>query len=457
MRSQVVPTGKSHEVGVEDMFFSTTDRKGVIEQANSVFLRIARYQLEDLVGAPHNIIRHPDMPGGAFQLTWDMLLAETPTCAYVKNLAGDGSAYWAFATIVPVGDGYLSVRTRPCREDLLEAADHIYMRVRTRELQERLNKTSAHACAVKGAEWIQEELQEIGFNSYLDFILAALPAEVEARAALTDGIPQRDEATGGLAEMLTSITAIESIVTRLSGELVTFQAQADQLSLHVDKAAQIVTTLDGVLDEATQTVERYANRGPVLASSIPALHTQNTAALNSMNALLEHVDDLRIRRSELRFSVALSQLQAEAAGRFVVELIEGGYEGSDAVTAIRDLVTALEFGLTYLANDLQWNVDMAASMSNEIGYARNAFAQMQSLLAHWRLLVPRYDLTREMEAHMPVLDRTLAEGVLELAGLAAQAGEFTTAAVGFDVDLLMSELRNVLARLQDLHVSAGPN
>lgn len=60
------PTGASHEVAPEEMFFSTTDERGVITDANSVFVKLSRYPLRSLLNAPHSIIRHPDMPGGAF-------------------------------------------------------------------------------------------------------------------------------------------------------------------------------------------------------------------------------------------------------------------------------------------------------------------------------------------------------------------------------------------------------
>lgn len=75
------PTGASHEVGPEEMFFSTTDAKGIIKEANTVFVRLSRYARDELVGAPHNIIRHPDMPGGAFLLMWLTLQAGKPFCA----------------------------------------------------------------------------------------------------------------------------------------------------------------------------------------------------------------------------------------------------------------------------------------------------------------------------------------------------------------------------------------
>lgn len=101
----IVPTGQTHEVGVDDIFFSTTDPRGVITQANEVFSRLARLPHGVLLGAPHNIVRHPQMPAGAFKIVWDALTRQEATCAYVNNLAGDGSAYWAFATIMPIPGG----------------------------------------------------------------------------------------------------------------------------------------------------------------------------------------------------------------------------------------------------------------------------------------------------------------------------------------------------------------
>ncbi|WP_454226778.1 hypothetical protein [Propioniciclava flava] len=101
------PTGAHHDVGPEESFFSTTDGKGVILQSNDVFVRLSRYPRERLIGAPHNIIRRPAMPACAFLLMWDTLTAGRPFCAYVDNLAADGSCYTVFATITPLGERYL--------------------------------------------------------------------------------------------------------------------------------------------------------------------------------------------------------------------------------------------------------------------------------------------------------------------------------------------------------------
>lgn len=117
------PTGAEHQVGVNELFFSTTNRVGVIEEANSVFVRLSGYDRDELLGAPHNIIRHPMMPGGAFRVMWDTLATGEPFGAYVHNMAHNGSRYDVFATITPLRGGYLSVRTRPMCTEVMAVVD----------------------------------------------------------------------------------------------------------------------------------------------------------------------------------------------------------------------------------------------------------------------------------------------------------------------------------------------
>ena len=126
MGHAVQPNGAIQEVGVDELFFSVTDGRGVIESSNEVFVRLSRYSRGELMTAPHNIIRHPEMPGAAFRLMWDTIEEGKPFAAYVRNLAADGTEYDVFATVTPLpGHRYLSVRTRPVRDDLFDAAKAI--------------------------------------------------------------------------------------------------------------------------------------------------------------------------------------------------------------------------------------------------------------------------------------------------------------------------------------------
>lgn len=119
MAAQIRPTGVESLLGEEELIVSKTDLKGRITYANDIFIRMAKYTYKELMGAPHSLIRHPDMPRCVFKLLWDTLEAKQEIFAYVVNLAKDGSHYWVFAHVTPTFDerggiiGYHSNRRKP--------------------------------------------------------------------------------------------------------------------------------------------------------------------------------------------------------------------------------------------------------------------------------------------------------------------------------------------------------
>jgi aerotaxis receptor len=106
---------------------STTDLKGNINYANQYFIEVSGFSEMELLGAPQNILRHPDMPAEAFADLWDTIKTGMPWTGMVKNRCKNGDFYWVFANITPVIEngrpiGYMSVRTKPTREQINEAA-----------------------------------------------------------------------------------------------------------------------------------------------------------------------------------------------------------------------------------------------------------------------------------------------------------------------------------------------
>ncbi|PHS56613.1 MAG: PAS sensor domain-containing protein [Sulfurimonas sp.] len=99
---------------------SETDEKGIIIYANNIFCEVAGYTLEELIGEPHNMVRHPDMPRIAFKGLWDDIKSKGFWTGIVKNRRKDGGFYWVNATVLRmIHDGgritYLSVRRKPDR------------------------------------------------------------------------------------------------------------------------------------------------------------------------------------------------------------------------------------------------------------------------------------------------------------------------------------------------------
>lgn len=103
-----------------DYILSETDEKGIITYANDLFCEIAGYTSEELIGQPHNIVRHPDMPRIAFKGLWDDIQSKGFWTGIVKNLRKDGGFYWVHATALRRVDSdgkvtYLSIRRVPDR------------------------------------------------------------------------------------------------------------------------------------------------------------------------------------------------------------------------------------------------------------------------------------------------------------------------------------------------------
>ncbi|MFC3675658.1 PAS domain-containing protein [Ferrovibrio xuzhouensis] len=98
------PTRTERSFGADEIIVSKTDARGRITYANDVFCRVALYSERDLIGQPHSIVRHPDMPRCVFQLLWQTIAAGNEIFAYVKNMAKNGDFYWVFAHVTPSYD-----------------------------------------------------------------------------------------------------------------------------------------------------------------------------------------------------------------------------------------------------------------------------------------------------------------------------------------------------------------
>jgi len=109
-----------------DFLVSQTDEKGNIIFANDDFCRIAGFSIDELIGKPHNIVRHKDMPKAAFKMLWDTVKEGKIWNGYVKNRTKDGGYYWVYATVYPSKNangerGYMSCRRKPSAQEIEDA------------------------------------------------------------------------------------------------------------------------------------------------------------------------------------------------------------------------------------------------------------------------------------------------------------------------------------------------
>ncbi len=110
------------------LIVSRTDPQGILTHGNQSFVEMSGFSEAELIGQPHQILRHPDMPKAAFKDLWDTLARGEKWTGYVKNLRKDGAYYWVLATVVAnVRDGqvvgYTSVRRKPSRQRIDECIE----------------------------------------------------------------------------------------------------------------------------------------------------------------------------------------------------------------------------------------------------------------------------------------------------------------------------------------------
>ncbi|CAD5374522.1 Chemotaxis protein [Rubrivivax sp. A210] len=164
MRLNEPVTGSEYRFPAGETLVSVTDLKGRITYCNGSFIQVSGFARHELMGQPHNIVRHPDMPAEAFRDLWDTVQAGLPWTGLVKNRRKNGDHYWVQANATPMMDGdritgFLSVRTVPEREAVV-AAEGLYARMRDDEANGRRFYALRHGELVR-CDWVGQALRRL--------------------------------------------------------------------------------------------------------------------------------------------------------------------------------------------------------------------------------------------------------------------------------------------------------
>ena len=134
MRVNLPVSNSEYDFPGNELLMSTTDSKGVITHCNAAFMRVSGFAMDELMGQPHSLVRHPDMPPEAFKDMWSTIGHGRCWQGIVKNRRKNGDHYWVRANVTPVlvdgkPQGYMSVRSKPTREEVV-AAQALYEKIR---------------------------------------------------------------------------------------------------------------------------------------------------------------------------------------------------------------------------------------------------------------------------------------------------------------------------------------
>ena len=156
MRTNLPVSHKEYFFPESQLLVSTTDAQGRITHCNAAFVAVSGYGYDELLGQPHNLVRHPDMPPEAFKDMWSTIGHGRPWSGVVKNRCKNGDHYWVQANVTPVLEngkpvGYMSVRLKPTRAQVQEA-EALYARLRAERDQPR-RSVRLHAGGVRSVGW----------------------------------------------------------------------------------------------------------------------------------------------------------------------------------------------------------------------------------------------------------------------------------------------------------------
>ena len=328
---------KEAQFTIDDLFFSITNTEGTILSGNNIFVRISGYTKEELIGKPHNIIRHPDMPQIIFKMLWDYLDADKPIVAYVKNRTKQGTYYWVLAAVFPLGEHYVSIRIKP-HTVLFTAAEELYRTLKGVEIADGMEGS---------AKILPLLLQKLGYENYDQFMSDALLQELQER--------QHTVSSGHLSTNVSE--SCSSLFLKLEttyGYSKTLLEEYDQWFEKMDSFNHVKSMLEGkslllrhVAREivflslnasvSSYKVETGGETFGVLARDVRNNAKENDILISQIDTIVREVSG---SLSEIVFAVAGMRLKIEMVTNFIEEVMfqEEGASMSEISQNMCDLI-----------------------------------------------------------------------------------------------------------------------
>ncbi|WP_340103505.1 PAS domain-containing protein [Rhodohalobacter sp. 8-1] len=416
--SSPTPINRESRFEYNELFFSITDQKSTITYANDVFVRISKYNADNIVGQLHKLIRHPDMPRSVFYEFWDHLKKDKPVAAYVKNMSKDGSYYWVMALAFPCDGGYLSVRLKP-GSDLFNKIKDIYKTVLDHERKQESISDKKTAMRSSHALFVTE-LKNIGFSSYDEFMWNALQSEMENRESILESTGDANKRTGEyipdellevekiLRELVLALGQLRQIHTSLVGHS-DYILKLSRSVLLLSKNAQISSAK---LDQQDRSLSVVAEK----------MGDQSMDGETHLIEMQKNIFGLSELIGKLNFNIISSKLQAEMTKHFLEEI-----NGPDTETSDQLITQSKALGLLYDAF-----IPKIDSISSNLG-------KLPEALKHLLTGV------REIERFLLVLRFIHIKGKVEIARMNDESNSFSNT-----FQELIDEVNSAEQRLEKL-------
>jgi len=391
MRNNLPVTQREHDFPADATLMSVTDPQSRITYANEAFINVSGFAAEDIVGQPHNLVRHPDMPPAAFGDMWATLKAGESWTGLVKNRRRNGDHYWVRANATPVmrhGQpvAFMSVRTKPSREEVA-GAEHLYAAMR----EGRANGLRFHKGVVlkRGAMAWQTWLKTMPVRWRIRLPVFAMTVLSIAAAAMS-GLSMMALAAFVGAYLALTFLALWFIEAQVTRPLETVMEHAKRVSagdmsksVHLDRVDEVGLTLRSINqlglmfrwvidDVAAQVVNVQSSSSDIAQGNNDlsarteqaAASLQETAAsMEQMSATVRNNADASRQAEQLAASASGAAAQGGAVVGEVNETMAGITASSKR---IGDIIGVID-GIAFQTNILALNAAVEAARAGEQG------------------------------------------------------------------------------------------
>ncbi len=368
---------------------SVTDTKGRIVYCNPGFVEVSGYAREELLGQPHNLLRHPDMPAEAFRDMWVTIQASLPWRALVKNRRKNGDHYWVQATATPMTKneqivGYMSVRTVPTRDEIA-AAETLYALMQEEAQRGRIVHALRHGKLIRRdimgqiANWLQPGLRSKLFVVQLLAACSVLLA-AQSKMAVVEW-PLALLVSGLVSVMMCRLmtkplhntlkranllsagdlsVSMESAATGLEQQInqVLMQSQLNMRAV-VSDIRDGVYYLNGLMQEIVASNLDMSSRSETQAANLE----QTAASMEQINSTVKQSADSAMHGNELAQQTKAITEHSDQAVEMVADIM---HQISDSSGRMSDIIQVIE-GVAFQTNILALNAAVEAARAGEAG------------------------------------------------------------------------------------------
>lgn len=434
-----MPDENPHYPSPGRLSLSVTDARGVISRVNDDLVAALGLGVDEVVGHPHNVLRHPQAPSGLFRLMWDNLRAGDPFACHLLNRTASGTTWPTTLVVVPSGQGYLGVSFSSGLGDALDLSRSLQDSALEVELSRAGSGAAPAAVAVFGANELQRGAAEHGARDFAALGRAALRTEV--RQQLAD-----------LGQVYPDVSQEGDATARLLQRCSTLRQQCAELVERAEELTQLVTLLSDETAQLRELVERDDECPPdsalnslavrVWAQMRPGLHDGLLPVLAQSDAFAMQVE-LAHQWASIAWVHARCLEQMVAAPSSNPTIARGELD------ALHDLATVLHHDLSTLSQHALAIQTLSPDLAERLTAARD-------LVAGPRTVMARLENTDELLASMVNdLDEEF-RGLESTAGLARLAQRSTgLAAAAPLLDEVSSLTRTVVALGPEVHARRG--